>query len=69
MEEKAISDGDLADLNDEQQRYIVQRANELKERLPEKATLFEGYIQSQQAEWDELENEIMGVTLLLQSSH
>ena len=66
IEEKAISDDDLADITDEQQRYIVQRANELKERLPEKGTLFEGYIQSQQAEWDELENEIIGVTLLLQ---
>lgn len=66
IEEKAISDDDLADLNDEQQRYIVQRANELKESLPEKAALFEAYIQSQQVEWDELENEIIGVTLLLQ---
>lgn len=44
---------------------IIKRANELKEQLPEKAYLFDSYIESQQAECDELENEISGVTMLL----
>jgi hypothetical protein len=29
------------------------------------ASLFDSYVQSQQAECDELENEILGVTMLL----
>lgn len=66
IDEKIIEDDELASLNNEQQELIVKRANELKEELPEKAHLFDSYIDSQQAECDELENEISGVTLLLQ---
>lgn len=66
IDEKIIDEDELASLNDEQQALIVKRANELKEKLPEKAHLFDSYIHSQQAECDELENEISGVTLLLQ---
>lgn len=67
VEEKIIEDDELANLNNEQQELIVKRANELKEQLPEKAHLFDSYIQSQQDECDELENDISGVTLLLQA--
>jgi hypothetical protein len=66
IDEKIIEDDELASLNNEQQKLIVKRTNELKEELPEKSHLFDCYIQSQQAECDELENEISGVTLLLQ---
>lgn len=66
LDEKLIDDDELDSLNQEQQRCIIKRAEELKRELPEKAHLFEGYIQSQQAECDELENEIDGVTILLQ---
>ena len=66
IDEKIIDEDELASLNDEQQALIVKRANELKEKLLEKAHLFDSYIHSQQAECDELENEISGVTLLLQ---
>ncbi len=66
IDEKVIEDDELVSLNNEQQELIEKRANELKEKLPEKAHLFESYIQSQQAECDELENEISGVTMLLQ---
>jgi ubiquinone/menaquinone biosynthesis C-methylase UbiE len=65
IEDKVIGKDEIASLNDEQQKLITKRANELKEKLPEKAYLFDSYIQSQQAECDELENEISGVTMLL----
>lgn len=64
--EKTADEDELLDLNREQQGFIVKRANELKEKYPEKAGLFAGYIQSQQAECDLLENDILGVTMLLQ---
>ena len=64
--DEMTKDDELAGINNEQQELIIKRANELKKKLPEKAHLFDGYIRSQQAECDELENEISGVTLLLQ---
>lgn len=67
IDEKAAMDDELTALNNEQQKMIIKRAGELKERLPEKAGLFDGYIQSQREECDELENDISGVTMLLQS--
>lgn len=67
LEERFIEDGEMESLNDEQQPFIAKRANELKEKYPDKAHLFEGYIKSQQAECDELENEISGVTILLRT--
>jgi len=66
IDEKVIADDELASLNNLQQALIAKRANELKAKLPEKAHLFDSYIHSQQAECDELENEISGVTMLLQ---
>ena len=69
IDEKIITDDELADINDEQQKYIEKRAGELKKKLPDKAYLFDSYIQSQQAECDELETEISGVTMLLETSY
>ena len=66
LDERIIDDDELKSTNDEQQASIIKRANELKEKHPEKAYLFENYIKSQQAECDELENKIEGVTMLLQ---
>jgi ubiquinone/menaquinone biosynthesis C-methylase UbiE len=66
VDEKVIEDDELTSINQKQQNWIVQRALELKNKWPEKARLFESYIQSQQAECDELEDEIDGVTILLQ---
>ncbi len=65
IDERFNKEDELKDLNDEQQSFIVKRANELKEKHPEKAYLFESYIKSQQAECDELENELIGVTMFL----
>ncbi len=66
LDERFNEEDELKSINDEQQSFIVKRANELKEKHPDKAYLFESYIKSQQAECDELENEISGVTMLLQ---
>jgi len=66
IDEKIIEDEELASLNREQQELIIKRADELKKELPEKSYLFDSYIRSQQNECDELENEISGVTMLLQ---
>jgi 2-polyprenyl-3-methyl-5-hydroxy-6-metoxy-1,4-benzoquinol methylase len=67
IEERLGDNDELVDLNREQQGHIVKRARELMETYPEKSHLFESYINSQQAECDELENEISGVTLLLRA--
>ncbi|HHY40153.1 MAG TPA: class I SAM-dependent methyltransferase [Syntrophaceticus sp.] len=67
IEDKIIEDDEIAGLNNEQQKWIIKRANELKEKFPEKAYLFDSYIQSQQTECIELENEISGVTMLLKA--
>ncbi|MPW25264.1 methyltransferase domain-containing protein [Alkalibaculum sp. M08DMB] len=66
LDERFNEEDALERLNDEQQSFIVRRANELKEKYLEKTQLFESYIRSQQVECDELENEIIGVTMLLQ---
>ena len=55
------------EMNDEQQAWIRNRANELKARFPEKASLFDGDIQSQQAECEEIVNDMSCVTMLLQA--
>lgn len=66
LDERFNEEDELESLNDEQQSFIVMRANQLNEKYPEKAYIFDSYIKSQQAECDELENEISGVTMLLQ---
>ena len=66
IDEKIIEDDEIAELNNEQQEMIIKRANELKEKLPEKAYLFDRYIQNQQEECEELESDISEVTMLLQ---
>ncbi len=67
LAEKTMDPGELKALNRKQQACIVKRAEELKKKHREKSHLFESYIKSQQAECDELENEITGVTMLLQA--
>lgn len=66
IDEKVVESDELSRLNKEQQVSIIKRANELKNKFPEKSHLFDSYIRSQQAECDEIENEISPVTLLLQ---
>jgi len=44
---------------------ITARANELIEKFPGKKALFEGYIRSQQNEYDDIDNSLIGVTWVL----
>ncbi|MCG8400108.1 MAG: class I SAM-dependent methyltransferase [Firmicutes bacterium] len=66
LEEKLVDDDELVSINNEQMACIEKRVNELKKTHPEKESLFDSYLQSQQAECAELEDEISGVTMLLQ---
>lgn len=54
VDERFNEEDALKSLNDEQQSFIVRRANELKDKYLKKTQLFESYIRSQQAECDEL---------------
>jgi len=65
LDERFKKADEIASINDEQQSFIVKRANELKAKYPEKAYLFDSYVKSQQAECDELVNELSVVTMLI----
>ncbi|MCL1998819.1 MAG: [FeFe] hydrogenase H-cluster radical SAM maturase HydE [Turicibacter sp.] len=45
---------------------ITNRAKQLIERHPDKAEIFENYVKSQQNEYDDIDNTLVGVTWLLQ---
>ncbi len=66
VDAKVADEGEVRRVNRRNQTAIVERANELKVAHPELRDLFERYVRSQQAECDELEGEIIGVTWLLQ---
>ena len=53
---------------DSDNRAIAARADELITKHPEKREIFKQYVQSQLNESDDLENNVMGVTWLLQKS-
>lgn len=63
--DECIDQIEMEENNRFNQECIIKRANELKKEFPNKVDLFQGYIESQQAECDELENEIVGVIWLL----
>ena len=65
IEDLPIEESDLSNVIEEQVACLTKRTNELKERYPEDTQLFEQYLKSQLAECDELENDIIGVTMLL----
>ncbi|MEN1760340.1 class I SAM-dependent methyltransferase [Anoxynatronum sibiricum] len=65
LEDLIVDEDELKGINDEQQGHIAKRAAELKHQYPESAWLFDSYLQSQQAEVNQLENEISGVTMIL----
>ena len=65
IEEKPVKEDELSDINDKNNKFIINRANELKNKYPDKAAIFDGYVNSQLAECHELENEIIGVVWLL----
>lgn len=57
---------EIEKINENQLALIVKRAEELKQKHPEKLNLFDSYIKSQQDECYDLENNICGTTMLLQ---
>lgn len=65
MGELIMDPEELNALNDRQQEKIAGRALELKKAHPELVDLFDGYLRSQQAECEDLEQRITGVTMLL----
>ena len=68
IEEKPVNEDELADINDKNNKFIFNRADELKRRHPDKAAMFDGYVNSQLAECHELENDIICVTWLLKKN-
>jgi cyclopropane fatty-acyl-phospholipid synthase-like methyltransferase len=64
--EKGIEIEEFIAINRFNQEHIIKRANELKVLHSDMMEMFESYIQSQQAECDELEGDLTGVTMLLQ---
>ena len=66
---KTISSSDVADTNNHDSSkgmaFITARANELIEKHPDKRAIFEGYIRSQQNEYDDIDNDLVCVTWIL----
>jgi 2-polyprenyl-3-methyl-5-hydroxy-6-metoxy-1,4-benzoquinol methylase len=67
IEAKPVNEEYLININNKNNQYIINRANELKMKYPEKTTIFDNYINSQLAECNELENEIVAVTWMLRN--
>lgn len=64
--EDLIVDSEMfSDLLDDQMANISKRAFELKIKYPEKAQIFDAYLESQLSECEILENDVTGVTMLL----
>lgn len=68
LEARPGDEASFRETNAAQQAHIRQRARELQERYPDKAALFSGYVASQQAEVDELESDLVGITWLLKKT-
>mgnify|MGYP001027401960 CR=1 FL=1 len=65
VQEAPVDPGITAATNRYGQRFIERRAAELAERYPQSADLFARYVADQQAECDDLESWLQGVTWLL----
>ena len=64
--ETAFDDGSADNLDsDAGMAAITARANELIEKYPDKRAIFEGYIRSQQNEYDDIDDGIICVTWML----
>lgn len=63
--ERTAPEGDDSAINDENNRNIQKRARELMERHPDKRGMFEGYIQSQLDECEDLDEGAVGVLWLM----
>ncbi|HQI16865.1 MAG TPA: class I SAM-dependent methyltransferase, partial [Bacillota bacterium] len=65
---KPAKEDKLADINDKNNKFIINRADELKRKYPDKAAMFDSYVNNQLAECNELENDIICVTWLLKKN-
>lgn len=68
IEDKVVDEKELDDVLNEQMTVLSTRINELKDKYPDKASIFDQYLHSQLEECKELNNDIIGVTILLQKT-
>jgi SAM-dependent methyltransferase len=66
VDEIIAEDDELPDKNETDVDLIEKRAKELSDEFPEKKNMFAGYVRSQRNECEDLEENIEGVTWLLQ---
>ena len=66
VDETVIRYSEIAD-NAKEMENIAKRCNELKLQYPEKASLFDNYVQNQVSEYDVLENRAGGAVMVLKS--
>ncbi|MDD4212607.1 MAG: class I SAM-dependent methyltransferase [Bacilli bacterium] len=66
IDELLVNDEEFSGVLEEQMFFLQKRTDELKVKFPNKASLFDDYMKSQLQECDELEHDVIGVTLLLQ---
>ena len=64
--EKTMDENSMEAINQYNQNCIIKRARDLQAAHPDQADLFAAYIQSQQAEINDLQGGITGVVWLLQ---
>ena len=68
----AVSGADAANANNpdsnEGMAFITARANELIDKHPDMKDIFEGYIQSQQNEYDDIDGRLVCVTWMLRKA-
>lgn len=65
IDELRVDEAEFEVLLSRQMSVISRRVKELKQKIPAKSHLFDAYLNSQMAEIDELENYLVGVTMLL----
>ncbi|MBE0700808.1 MAG: class I SAM-dependent methyltransferase [Acholeplasmataceae bacterium] len=68
IEDLLVNEAEFIDVVEEQMEKLSIRTNELKKKHPKHAHLFDQYLKSQLAEIDELENDLIGVTMLLKKA-
>lgn len=65
VEDLLVDESEFSGVLNEQIMCLTKRTNELKEKYPSQTHLFDQYLKSQLAECDELENDVIGATMLL----
>jgi ubiquinone/menaquinone biosynthesis C-methylase UbiE len=66
IDHEFTNENQLKQINAFNQAKIIKRANELKQRHPHLAQLFDNYVKSQEDEIDDLENNLISITWVLQ---